>query len=1815
MKQLCTLALLIPHLTFSQVPVAINSGNPIFPFPQFSAYEYAGGHRLENLGNQNADGLVHAEMEKRIREAWLIMSNRFIYDGTTHAGVPYIKSNEGCPYDCSEGAGYAMIAAAYMGDKTIFDGIWFREHDIRLVKHPRYQDGVIPRPGYLYGENALAEPGGDSAADGDVDIALGLLMAWRQWGDDSGYLASNGTMISYKEEALNVIRGLVEFQNQNFSPGDCRSVSGIIGLDGYFKGGNTWKELTEWANNQDPCPEFAAGGSGVDFDGDGTIDDSGGQLHVDYVAPAYFKAFGDFLEAEGEASDLLWNVPQLRRGEVSSDWFMGELYNQGPNTIPVAGWVSLDSANNATFTNFNEGEDFRYAWRTILNHTWHGDPNVSWNPITHQVVNGGNSFNKDMGERFSAFMADPSIAGNPCVDVGGIGMSFQGPSQLVQYYDPNTGNTLGAFPINWLVGTGTPSSVSAQNFDLMGQLYRQCAIEWDQSTGQNLDSTPIYFHGFFRLLGMLVTTGNFQSPMSITPEANLKIYAQADKTFAFTGDEVTFTFSYRNYGSVAAQNSTISDVLPLGLEFVSATGGGIHAGGTVRWNIGTIPGYTSAGGITPTTGEVTVTCRVSDRFSGSVCNPATIATSSGTGWTSNRFPNNVTAVMEQNCVDIVEKALEIEKTVDYNEVNPGDMVTYTVAVKNSSKGGYLNGGRSGVNFSYARTGSAKGSTQGIKVRLFHGAAEPYINYENYRISLFLNDNTYHCLVSETACDTGWALRNTIYEGGAASGVTVSQEDIVPGSNAQGNWNQRVIIQFSDQLSGPTPHLLRYFGTPRIHEGGEQPLRAVWDLFTNNFGATNWGDDWSWDVNAEDGDAGLYFPITNDWTAPDNPDQIVSIYHNEACQIPTKTVSKILVEEWDGYTWRRIYGTGPVPGRDVDNVVFTDILPLGFTLVDFVSADPLQIPPTTSILADGRTEIRWEAPRLQIGQDIVIAYRARADFSNGNCQRVDELQTNTASVTADNESPIIATAEVTVTCDPIILPPPPSSMTKIVTPISAAVGDEVTYTLAYENTNGSPIEVPLTTASDWTAQNGALMNIAASTLTTTANDDAVSTYNFSHGTNGTLEATITFADNAAFGFAMRHTGGAKANGLYIVFKPNSGGGSVQTIVYDGLTELDTTVLGFPGNPMNIKLLLSGDQLSVWLGNTTSPIPSWNVTGLPVRAGNCGFINGFPDGSDSYALHTVTQFKSTMDSAFNLQITDPIPSEVSFVSATDGGVVSGGILNYPLIPGPILAGEITTYTWTALVASCPSETSKIVNLAYTNILGIPENTIRAQALVDCSGIDICMLLPDAPSVTDAVFCLNDPTKDLNTYITATETIVWYADNRTIIPIATPSIDTSVALNDVFYIAQQDANGCVSDRVPMTVQVVTVLAGSTDSITIDSNTNVQYDLISGFSVAPGSFSWVATDNPNITGETSTEATNSSIDDLLVNTTAVPQTVRYTITTTSSGTCGNQIFELEVTVNPKTSVSLAINNVIEGDDFEITLALDMPATEDITLAIGFMGITADVGDMALNTLTTITIPAGALSTSFNYPTLDDTLVETDETVTVFIDSVVTGTIGDTSSTVIGTLYDNDGIPKIVIKDATAEEGNPLQVTVRLTNTAVDDVTLTTAYLDLETSSTDYDANPQQITIPAGQLEVVFRIATTDDMLKEGNENFTITAGAIISGTVSPDVVSGTAEILDNDDNVEDGDNTENTMLFPLFFTPNQDGYHDFWQVDVTVVQDVKAIHIFDRYGKLLKQLSAQSLGWDGVFNGDKMPSADYWFMAEMTDGTQHQGHFSLVR
>ncbi len=101
-------------------------------------------------------------------------------------------------------------------------------------------------------------------------------------------------------------------------------------------------------------------------------------------------------------------------------------------------------------------------------------------------------------------------------------------------------------------------------------------------------------------------------------------------------------------------------------------------------------------------------------------------------------------------------------------------------------------------------------------------------------------------------------------------------------------------------------------------------------------------------------------------------------------------------------------------------------------------------------------------------------------------------------------------------------------------------------------------------------------------------------------------------------------------------------------------------------------------------------------------------------------------------------------------------------------------------------------------------------------------------------------------------------------------------------------------------------------------------------------------------------------------------------------------------------------------------------------------------------------------------------------------------------------------------------------------------------------------------------------------------------------------------------------GSATEQIVVvgFPKFFTPNGDNNNELWQIAGISNLENPNVYIYDRFGKLLKQLNQTDAGWDGLFNGNPLPSSDYWFQLTYTDSMGQtstakyiSNHFSLRR
>jgi gliding motility-associated-like protein len=85
--------------------------------------------------------------------------------------------------------------------------------------------------------------------------------------------------------------------------------------------------------------------------------------------------------------------------------------------------------------------------------------------------------------------------------------------------------------------------------------------------------------------------------------------------------------------------------------------------------------------------------------------------------------------------------------------------------------------------------------------------------------------------------------------------------------------------------------------------------------------------------------------------------------------------------------------------------------------------------------------------------------------------------------------------------------------------------------------------------------------------------------------------------------------------------------------------------------------------------------------------------------------------------------------------------------------------------------------------------------------------------------------------------------------------------------------------------------------------------------------------------------------------------------------------------------------------------------------------------------------------------------------------------------------------------------------------------------------------------------------------------------------------------------------------LMYPKFFTPNGDGFNDNWKIKFSDNENDIVIKIFDRYGKLIKELK-QNDSWNGTYIGIQLPADDYWFtVIRPQTFSEYKGHFSLKR
>jgi hypothetical protein len=229
---------------------------------------------------------------------------------------------------------------------------------------------------------------------------------------------------------------------------------------------------------------------------------------------------------------------------------------------------------------------------------------------------------------------------------------------------------------------------------------------------------------------------------------------------------------------------------------------------------------------------------------------------------------------------------------------------------------------------------------------------------------------------------------------------------------------------------------------------------------------------------------------------------------------------------------------------------------------------------------------------------------------------------------------------------------------------------------------------------------------------------------------------------------------------------------------------------------------------------------------------------------------------------------------------------------------------------------------------------------------------------------------------------------------------------------------------------------------------------------------------------------------------------------------------FNFIVPIFSITSASATEGNAI---NFTVTRTGDAQSNQSVNVSTSIAtGDTASANDLIANTQT-FTFASGETTKTFTVQTSQDVLFEGNETFTVSLSNSTNGAIiSPSNGTAKGTINNDDSAPIFSIVDASATEGNAINFTVTRTGDAQSNqsVNVSTSIATGDTASAnDLIANTQTFTFASGETTKTFTVQTSQDVLFEGNETFTVslsnpTNGAIIS------LSNGTAKgTINNDD------------------------------------------------------------------------------------------------
>ena len=231
-----------------------------------------------------------------------------------------------------------------------------------------------------------------------------------------------------------------------------------------------------------------------------------------------------------------------------------------------------------------------------------------------------------------------------------------------------------------------------------------------------------------------------------------------------------------------------------------------------------------------------------------------------------------------------------------------------------------------------------------------------------------------------------------------------------------------------------------------------------------------------------------------------------------------------------------------------------------------------------------------------------------------------------------------------------------------------------------------------------------------------------------------------------------------------------------------------------------------------------------------------------------------------------------------------------------------------------------------------------------------------------------------------------------------------------------------------------------------------------------------------------------------------------------------------------PAPTPSISSASAEEGDSVVFTVTLDRTPSSAVTYYYATYRGTAGSGDYTGHYATALRFGSGERTKTITVRTTEDTLDENDETFTVYLtDStgkLTVSTPTDYIDRATGTIRDDDepAAPTPSISNASAEEGDSVEFTVRLDRRATSAVTYYYATYRGTAGSGDYTGHlATALRFGSGERTKTITVRTTEDTLDESDETFyvylTDSTGKLTVSTPTDYIDRATGTIRDDDE------------------------------------------------------------------------------------------------